>query len=125
MRKINPVSDEKAYTYDGNGNVISVLDEDGNETAIRYDLNNRPVGMRYSDGKEAFFRYNGRGELVEVKDWNGTASMEYGRMGRLAKVTDHNGRVTGYRYDAAGNRTGIVYPDGSTVRKHEVYQLPI
>lgn len=115
VREINPMSDEKVYTYDGNGNIVSILDEDKNETTVRYDLNNKPVSMRYSDGREAGFRYNKRGELVELKDWNGTVNMEYGRTGRLAKVTDHNGRSTGYGYDANGNITSIDYPDGSVV----------
>lgn len=115
VREINPLSDERAYTYDAAGNLTAILDEDGNETTVRYDLNNRPVTMRYSDGKEAAFRYNKRGELIELKDWNGAASMEYGKTGKLAKVTDHNGRTTGYVYDAAGNITGITYPDNGTV----------
>lgn len=36
-------------------------------------------------------------------------------MGRLTGVTDHEGRKTGYIYDAAGNRTAIRYPDESVV----------
>ena len=115
VKETNPLAGEKSYVYDGNGNLTEATDEDGNRTVISYDLNSRPVGMCYSDGREAAFRYNKRGELVELKDWNGTATMEYGLTGRLAKVTDHEGRVTGYAYDAAGNRTGITYPDGNTV----------
>lgn len=115
VKEINPMSDEKSYTYDGYGNLTGILDEDGNETTVCYDLNNRPVGMCYSGGREASFRYNKRGGLVELKDWNGTVTMEYGVTGRLAKVTDHNGHSVAYTYDAAGNRTGITYPDGSTV----------
>lgn len=116
IREINAMSDEKEYTYDSNGNIVTILDEDKNSTTVRYDLNNKPVGMCYSDGREAAFRYNKRGELVELRDWNGTVSMEYGRTGRLAKVTDHNERTTGYGYDPNGNITGIDYPDGSTVQ---------
>ncbi len=115
IREINPLSKEKSYTYDGNGNYAAIKDEDGSETIVRYDLNNRPVQMNYSDGRVAAFRYNKRGELVEMKDWNGTVSMERDRLGRLTKVTDHNGYITGYSYDAAGNKTGIRYPDGSSV----------
>ena len=115
LREINPLKDEKNYSYDGNDNIISALDEDGNVTKVQYDLNNKPISMSYSDGKEALFRYNKRGELVELKDWNGTTTMEYGKTGKLAKVTDMEGRATNYIYDANGNSTSIVYPDGSTV----------
>lgn len=116
VREINAVSGEKVYTYDGEDNIITIADEEQQTTEVRYDLNSRPVSMRYSDGKEAHFRYNKRGELIELTDWNGTAVMEYGLTGRLGAVTDHNGRKTGYAYDAAGNITGITYPDASEVR---------
>ncbi len=69
------------------------------------------------NSKEVKFRYNSRGELVEMKDWNGTAVLEHDSLGRLTKITDHNNRSTGYSYDPAGNITGIVYPDGSTISR--------
>jgi len=53
--------------------------------------------------------------LVELKDWTGTIKMDYDKVGNLTKVTDHNGKTTGYSYDANGNNTGIAYPDGSAV----------
>lgn len=115
IREINPLLSEKSYTYDGNRNVLTEIDEEENVTVVRYDLNNRPVYMGYDDGREAVLRYNKRGELVELQDWNGTAVMERDLLGRLTKVTDPKGRSTGYAYDAAGNRTGITYPDGSAV----------
>ena len=113
IKEISPLKEEKAYTYDGNGNLTSILDEEQNQTAIRYDLNSQPVFMGYGGGKEALFRYNKRGELVEIRDWTGTAVMERDKLGRLTKVTDPEGRTTGYAYDAAGNLTGTTYPDGS------------
>ena len=115
VRVINPMAEEQVYVYDGNGNPVTVTDEEGNETTVRYDLNNQPVELCYGDGRQAVFRYNRRGELVEMKDWNGTAVMEHDLLGRLTKVTDHNGNTTGYTYDAAGNRISIHYPDESVV----------
>ena len=56
------------------------------------------------NSKEVKFRYNSRGELVEMKDWNGTAVLEHDSLGRLTKITDHNNRSTGYSYDPAGKR---------------------
>ena len=113
IKEILPLLDEKVYNYDGNYNLVSFTDEEGQKTTVRYDLNNQPTAMTYSDGRTASFRYNKRGELVEMQDWNGTATMERDVLGRLVKVTDHNGRETGFSYDAAGNRTGISYPDGA------------
>ncbi len=113
IKEISPLKEEKAYAYDGNGNLISILDEDQNQTTIRYDLNSQSVFMGYSDGREAAFRYNKRGELVEIRDWTGTALMERDLLGRLTKVTDPEGRTTGYAYDAAGNLSQTIYPDKS------------
>ena len=114
VREISPLLEEKTYTYDGNGNITAIMDEDQNQTTVRYDLNNLPVSMNYSDGKEAAFRYNKRGELVEIRDWNGVTYMERDVLGRLTKVTDPDGRNAGYGYDKVGNLTQITYPDGST-----------
>ena len=115
VRMINPMKEERSYTYDGNGNLAEITDEDGYVTTVTYDLNDQPLQMTYSDGRQATFRYNRRGELVEMKDWNGTMTMERDVLGRVSGITDHNGYVTGYTYDAAGNRTSIRYPDESVV----------
>ena len=106
IKEILPLLAEKVYNYDGNDNMISFTDEEGQETTACYDLNNRPTALAYSDGRTVSFRYNLRGDLVEMTDWNGTAAMERDILGRLVKVTDHNGRETGFAYDALGNRTG-------------------
>ena len=91
VKEITPMLTEKAFTYDGNGNIVSVLDEEKNQTEIRYDMNDLPVLIRYNDGKEAVLRYNKRGELVELKDWNGVVTMERNCLGMITKVTDHQG----------------------------------
>ena len=113
IKEISPLLEEKEYVYDGNDNLLSFRDEEQQETIVSYDLNNRPVSVTYGDGRTAALRYNKRGELVELQDWNGTASLERDSLGRLTRVTDHNGRTTGFIYDSAGNRTGVAYPDGS------------
>lgn len=113
IREINAVSDMKYFYPDANGNITTIIDEEDEKTVIRYDLNNLPVHMSHSDGKEATFRYNKRGELVELKDWNGTVNLSYGKTGLLEQVTDQSGKTTGYRYDENGNVSAVCYPDGS------------
>ena len=82
IRMINPVEEERSYTYDGNGNPVGITDEDGNITTVTYDLNDQPLQMTYHDGRQAAFRYNKRGELVEMQDWNGVMTMERDVLGR-------------------------------------------
>ena len=72
IKEILPLLAEKVYNYDGNDNMISFTDEEGQETTACYDLNNRPTALAYSDGRTVSFRYNLRGDLVEMTDWNGT-----------------------------------------------------
>lgn len=43
IREINPLLAEKTYAYDGSGNIISMVDEEENETTVRYNLNHLPV----------------------------------------------------------------------------------
>ncbi len=105
IKEILPLLAEKVYNYDGNDNMISFTDEEGQETTACYDLNNRPTALAYSDGRTVSFRYNLRGDLVEMTDWNGTAAMERDILGRLVKVADHNGRKTGFTYDRRGSLT--------------------
>lgn len=115
LRILNPLQEEILFTYDGNGNLTGMQEEDGRQTSVRYNLNNQPVSLSLGDGKEARLRYNKRGELIELEDWTGKTELSYDPLGRLAKVTDPMGRRTGYTYDPAGNLTGITYPGGANV----------
>lgn len=70
------MKEERNYTYDGNGSLVGITDEEGNVTTVTYDLNDQPVQMLYGDGRQAVFRYNKCGEMVEMQDWNGVMNME-------------------------------------------------
>ena len=50
-----------------------------------------------------------------MDDWNGTTTFAMDLLDRLQQVTDHNGLVTKYGYDAVGNQNSIGYPDGTQV----------
>ena len=86
IKEILPLLAEKVYNYDGNDNMISFTDEEGQETTVCYDLNNRPTALAYSDGRTVSFCYNLRGDLVEMTDWNGTAAMERDILGRRRSI---------------------------------------
>ncbi len=113
IKEINPLLEECSYSYDGNGNLTEIVDEEQNHIVVTYDLNNLPTSIQYGTDKTVNYRYNSRGQLVEMQDWTGTTAFSRDILGRLTKVKDPDGRETGYEYDAMGNRTGILYPDGS------------
>jgi len=46
----------------------------------------------------------------------GTTTWTYDDLNRVVSVTDPSDQTVGYGYDAVGNRTALVYPDGHTVQ---------
>lgn len=112
VQEILPTQLSTSYAYDGNGNLISKVDADDNETVYTYNFVNQISAINYACGKQANLRYNSQGELVELEDWNGTTNFERDLLGRILKVTDHEGNATAYSYDAVGNKASMTYPTG-------------
>ena len=44
---------------------------------------------------------------MELQDWTGVTALEYGRSGKLVKVTDPKERITAYGYDALGRLLNV------------------
>ena len=77
------------FTYDGNGNVASITDPEGNATS--------------------FLEYDSSGNLIRMQDpreyeW----TFEYDDRGRLISQTDPLNNITSYEYDGANNRTAVI-----------------
>ncbi len=103
------------YEYDGNGNLISVKDRDGYTTSYEYGPTDLLKQITYDDEKEVRFDYNAIGQLIEMRDWLGTTSMDLDPLGRVMKVIDFEDRVTEYGWTPTGQKEFIKYPDGSQV----------
>jgi YD repeat-containing protein len=114
-REINASGNNTIYVYDGDSNMIQKTDADGYVTEYDYDPRNLVTAINYSGGKEVSFEYNANGELVEMTDWNGTTTFALDILGRISNVNDHNNKTTSYTYDAVGNKTSMLYPDGTAV----------
>ena len=74
-----------AYTYDEQGNVLTVKDLYGTAT-LTYSEKGEVVGVTYPDGRSLSYTYEN---------------------GRKTKMTDDKGISTGYKYDAAGRLTAL------------------
>ena len=74
IKEINPLLEECSYSYDGNGNLTEIVDEEQNHIVVTYDLNNLPTSIRYGTDKTVNYRCNSRGQLVEMQDWTGTTA---------------------------------------------------
>ncbi len=86
----NEINVRTEYTYDENGNRLSIKDANGHITTFAYDELNR---------------------VTEESDpLDHTWTFTYDSLGRKATVTDANNVTATYIYDDAGQLTGIDYP---------------
>ncbi len=81
------------YTYDGNGNRLTILDGNGHLTQFTYDELDRLAS--------------------ESDALNHVTYYGYDAVGNRTRVTDANGNIINYVYDDANHLTNIIYPDQS------------
>ena len=104
------------YAYDSEGNLIQAEGKGQADTAflttaeMTYDKNNRLTGY---NGQEV--RYDDRGNMVHGPLNGRMADFAYDCRNRLVSVTDADGSVTEYEYDAENVRTAKTERDLKTV----------
>lgn len=103
------------YEYDQFGHMILHESAESVHTSYAYNANGRVTHIRYEDGRTVDMNYDPMGRMTEMKDWNGTMSMEYDTAGRLVHVQDADNRNVRYDWNDAGFLTGVEYPDGERV----------
>ncbi|MBI4357899.1 MAG: hypothetical protein HY584_01245, partial [Candidatus Omnitrophica bacterium] len=103
------------FGYDGNGNVTSQRDANGDETKYEYDGNNRLTKITYADGSTIRYTYNARGDRTSMQDSTGTTFYLYDQANRLVRVVQSTGQVIDYGYDTASNLTQMIY-GGATIK---------
>jgi len=135
---LTPVS-STGYTYDANGNQITVTDAAGHTTTSVYDKANRLVETRYPADNGTISRftyYDGLGQKIQENDEAGVATAYtydfrglltsvtlaagttqavttiygYDELGNQIKQLDAAGHKTTFTYDALGRRTGRILP---------------
>ena len=120
----NP-NDYEQYTYDANGNRLTLRKRDGSVLSYTYDNLNRVTkltvparaGLDATHTRDVFYRYDIRGLQTHARfdSINGHGlKTDYDRYGRATRNTDNMDGVTrhlDYWYDVAGNRTRLRHPD--------------
>ena len=105
--------DTVSYTYDQNGNVLTVADSKG-VIKREYDALNRVTKLTDTFGKVICYEYDAVGNLKRlVYPDNTSVSYDYDENNNLLTVTDWANRVTRYTYDENNRVVGVIKPDGS------------
>ncbi len=110
------------YGYDQLGNRTIMTDantiagQGGATTTFYYDRVNRLTDINYSDSiSDVQISYDAVGNRKIMIDSSGQTDYDYDELYRLSDITDGANQHVGYRYDAAGNRTQLIYPNNQVV----------
>jgi RHS repeat-associated protein len=117
-REINPLGDTWAYSYDARGNMVRRVDGKWQATYYEYDKANQLIATVYGEGANTpsvTFEYDANGNEIAMHDWNGDWTYTYDKLNRRTSATDYLSRTLQWEYDAIGNRTAMIYPDGERV----------
>jgi RHS repeat-associated protein len=113
-------TDFEQYAYDANGNRTVMRKRDGQSITYTYDSLNRRRSELYPSGTIAniYYGFDLRGaQLYARLNSSGGSGLTFGYdgFGRQLSSSDNTLGVTrslSYQYDADGNRTRIMHPDG-------------
>ncbi len=119
------------YTYDGNGNLVTVKDPQGGveDVTFTYDGLNRKIHANYLLGLEESFTYDKAGNLIAQTDKRGTEfKIDYDNLNRVltsqVRETISNGgqwlTLISYAYNDASNTVTQTDANGNaTVKKYD------
>lgn len=100
-RAVSPEGEVTVYSYDLSGNRTAVVRE---KEMVNYNANEM---NQYTSYGSASRTYDDNGNLISQVDESGETAYEYDYMDRLARVTEPDGTVTEYSYDAFGCRSAV------------------
>lgn len=106
-------SDDEHYGYDANSNLTDWTNRAGTVFALDYDALNRLtyVDPQVAGTPDVHYEYDNLGRVTKTYTSSTQAiTRTYDQLSRLLSETTPQGQMS-FRYDAAGNRTRITWPD--------------
>ena len=98
-------------SFDALNHVIQVTDPASGNTALSYDPHDRPVSVTDPLGNTTAYTYDGFGDVIqEVSPARGTTVYRYDLDGNLVQKIDARGAVANFTYDALNRVTATSYP---------------
>ncbi len=132
LMDIGGAGQTNAYTYDANGNALTVTDSlnrltrqtldavnrtvkitnpANGSTSFAYDPLDRPLSVTDAKGNTTNYTYDGFGDLIQqVSPDTGTTTYWYDADGNLVQRVDATGAMANYSYDALDRIVAATYP---------------
>ena len=111
------IDDTTSYSYDSQGNMVSVIDTQGHVTVLsQYDAHGRAGRIADANGVVTTLTYDARGRLASKTMGGETTRYGYDGVGQLTQVTLADGGRIAYIYDDAHRLTGMADGAGNAIR---------
>ncbi|MEU0895568.1 putative T7SS-secreted protein [Streptomyces massasporeus] len=115
-RRTGPDGATEAWTYDGEGNLLTHTDASGGVSRFEYTHFDLPVARSGPDGARYEFEHDAELRLTRVINPQGlTWTYDYDAVGDVVSETDFDGRTLTYRVDAAGRLAARTDALGGTI----------
>jgi YD repeat-containing protein len=105
------------FTYDKNGNRITLKSPLLKTTTFGFDPLNRLTNITYNNSAtpNVSYTYDLNSNRLSMVDGTGTTTYAYDELDRVVSVTSPGAKSLGYRYDLNGNRVKFIYSDLTAV----------
>ena len=109
---------ETAFTYDGNGNLLTLTDPRTAVTTYTYDDLDRVATRTDPLSQTETYQYDANGNLTQVTDRKSqVTAYAYDALDRLATITYQGGATVTYTYDAGDRVTSIADSVNGTITR--------
>ncbi len=111
IEETDPIGNVWDYEYDGMGNRTVRTDAKRDRTEYAYYPDDMLEEIRYANGQAVQYVYDANNNRTDMKDWLGNTAWEYDPLNRITWQKDPHSMELSYAYDAASNRTAMIYPE--------------